>query len=600
MIKLTPFTLEELPMKKILTLSVLLVSMSNILTTNAKTIAEELKPTADLVLVNATVYTVNDQQPHASTIAIHQGKITYVGDRKGVKKYIGANTSIQDMQKKLVLPGFQDAHVHPMEGASLETFIGCDLVDISAKVDDPELWIDEIKSCNDIPAPHNWILGGGHDHHQLMNLDRLPKEILDEAFPNKPAAFMEKSSHSMWVNSKALAMVGITKDTPHPQGGKIGKDAKTGEPTGILYDSAGDELMHKALAKTPKLQAARYQAILNSQELLAKHGITSAVNARVYWIRGNLEPWLKAQQQNTLKARNIMALWAYPHLDDDYQLKQLKAMYQNDKASLLRVNKVKFYSDGVPDLNSAAVLDPYGVLVHDQAEPLGGNYFTGKRLAKYITELEPTGFGAIIHAIGDRGTREALNAIEAANKANPKLTGNKRRHYITHVRWVSEQDIPRFAALNVPADTQMNYIDYEDYDSGDYYGDEALYDLLYANNKSNTDALPAIHKAGAKIVISSDWDVASIDPLFSIQNALQEFKGAMPKADIIKLAVKAYTLNAAYALAQEKQTGSIEVGKYADLIVLDQNIFTIPATTIRDTKVILTLLGGKEVYRATK
>ncbi|MBL4942297.1 MAG: amidohydrolase [Colwellia sp.] len=587
-------------MKKILTLSVLLVSMSNILTTNAKTIAEELKPTADLVLVNATVYTVNDQQPHASTIAIHQGKITYVGDRKGVKKYIGANTSIQDMQKKLVLPGFQDAHVHPMEGASLETFIGCDLVDISAKVDDPELWIDEIKSCNDIPAPHNWILGGGHDHHQLMNLDRLPKEILDEAFPNKPAAFMEKSSHSMWVNSKALAMVGITKDTPHPQGGKIGKDAKTGEPTGILYDSAGDELMHKALAKTPKLQAARYQAILNSQELLAKHGITSAVNARVYWIRGNLEPWLKAQQQNTLKARNIMALWAYPHLDDDYQLKQLKAMYQNDKASLLRVNKVKFYSDGVPDLNSAAVLDPYGVLVHDQAEPLGGNYFTGKRLAKYITELEPTGFGAIIHAIGDRGTREALNAIEAANKANPKLTGNKRRHYITHVRWVSEQDIPRFAALNVPADTQMNYIDYEDYDSGDYYGDEALYDLLYANNKSNTDALPAIHKAGAKIVISSDWDVASIDPLFSIQNALQEFKGAMPKADIIKLAVKAYTLNAAYALAQEKQTGSIEVGKYADLIVLDQNIFTIPATTIRDTKVILTLLGGKEVYRATK
>jgi len=558
------------------------------------------KKSVDLVLTNATIYTVNEQQPVASSVAIQDGKIIFVGNDKEIQTYIGTQTKVMNMEKKLVLPGFQDAHVHPMEGASLETFLGCGLVDISAEFDDPELWIDKIKSCANLSAPHDWILGGGHDHHQLMNLNRLPKEILDEAFPNKPVAFMEKSSHSMWVNSKALEFVGITKDTPHPQGGKIGKDKVTGEPTGILYDSAGDELMHKALAKTPKLQAARYQAILKSQELLAKHGITSAVNARVYWTRGSLEPWLKAQQQNSLKARNIMALWAYPHLDDTYQIKKLKSMYQNDKESLLRVNKIKFYSDGVPDLNSAAVLDPYGVLVHDQAEPLGGNYFTGKRLAKYITELEPAGFGAVIHAIGDRGTREALNAIEAANKANPTLADNEQRHYITHVHWVSEQDTPRFAKLNIPADTQMNYIDFEDYDSGDFYGDEALNHLLYANSKSNFNALPDIHKTGARIVISSDWDVANIDPLFSIQNAIQEFKGAISEHEIIKLAVKAYTLNAAYALKQENQTGSIEVGKYADLIVLDKNIFTIPVTTIHDSKVILTLLAGEEVYRATK
>lgn len=559
-----------------------------------------LKAPVDLVLKNATVYTVNDKQPFASSIAIKDGKIVFVGSDKESMTYIGKQTKVMDMNKKLILPGFQDAHVHPMEGSSLSTFLGCDLVDISDKSDDPESWIDGIKACADIPAPHDWILGGGHDHHQLMDLERLPKEILDDAFPNKPVAFMEKSSHSMWVNSKALELVGITKNTPHPQGGKIGKDAITGEPTGILYDSAGDELMHKALAKTPKLQAARYQAILKSQQTLAKHGITSAVNARVYWTRGSLEPWLQAQQQNTLKARNIMALWAYPHLEDNYQLNKLKSMYQNEPKSLLKVNKIKFYSDGVPDLNSAAVLKPYGVLVHDQAEPLGGNYFTGKRMAKYITELEKTGFGAVIHAIGDRGTREALNAIEAANKDNPKLAGNKRRHYVTHVHWVSEQDIPRFAALNIPADTQMNYIDYEDYDIGDFYGDEALYKQLYSNNESDTNALPEIHKTGAKIVISSDWDVASIDPLFSIQNSLQEFKGAMPRADIIKFAVKAYTLNAAYALNQEKQTGSVEVGKFADLIVLDKNIFTIPDTTIRDSKVVLTLLAGEEVYRADK
>jgi len=558
------------------------------------------KTTAELILTNATVYTVNNKQPSASAIAINNGKIIYVGSNDGAQNYIGTNTKIQNMHKKLILPGFQDAHIHPMEGASLASFLGCDLVDISAEDDNPEHWIAQIKPCANQPTPHNWVMGGGHDHHQLMDLKRLPKEILDDAFPNKPAAFMEKSSHSMWVNSKALEFVGITKDTPHPQGGKIGKDPITGEPTGILYDSAGDELMHKALAKTPILQAARYKAILLSQDLLAQHGITSAVNARVYWTRGNLEPWLKAKSENTLKARNIMSLWAYPHLDDDYQLAQLKSMYQNDRDSLLRVTKIKFYSDGVPDLNSAAVLKPYGVLVHEQADPLGGNYFTGERMAKYITELEPMGFGAIIHAIGDRGTREALDAIESANKINTELTGNKRRHYVTHVHWASAQDIPRFAKLNIPADTQMNYIDYEDYDSGDFYGDEALNEKLYANNESETNALPEIYNTGGRIVISSDWDVASMDPLFSIQNALQEFRGAIQEDDIIKLAVKAYTLNAAYALDQDTTTGSIEVGKYADLIVLDKNIFEIPATTIRDSKVILTLLGGKEVYRAKK
>jgi predicted amidohydrolase YtcJ len=555
---------------------------------------------ADKALINAKVYTVNEDQPTASAIAIKDGRIIYVGSNAGIKRFIGKKTLKTDLNGKLVLPGFQDAHIHPMEGVSLETFMGCDLIDISNEVNDPEQWIDTIKLCGKLEAPHDWILGGGHDHHQLMHLKRLPKEILDDAFPNKPVAFMEKSSHSMWVNSKALEIVGINKNTPHPQGGKIGKDPLTGETTGILYDSAGDELMHKALAKTEKLQVARYHAIIKSQELMAKHGITSAVNARVYWTRGSLEPWLKAKKQNTLKARNIMALWAYPHLEDTYQIKQLKTMYQNDKTALLRVSKIKFYSDGVPELNSAAVLKPYGVLVHDHADPMGGNYFTAKRMAKYITALEPIGFGAVIHAIGDRGTREALNAIEAANKVNTDLAGNKRRHYISHVHWVNEQDIPRFAQLNVPADTQMNYIEYEDYEgieNGQFYGDPEFNALLYANNISNMNALPSIHKTGAKIIISSDWDVASIDPLFSIQNALQEFKGTMPQADILKLAVKAYTLNAAFALDHETTTGSIEVGKYADLVVLDKNIFEIPVTSIRESKVVLTLLAGKEVYK---
>ncbi len=562
-------------------------------------------PAADMVLHNATVYTVNPAQPWAEAIVIDDSRIVYVGGDDGAKAFTGRNTRLFDMHKKLILPGFHDAHVHPMEGISLDSFMSCDLHEIKEQDPDPENWVGPMRECANRDYPHDWIMGGGHDYRDFINLRRPPRELLDEAFPDIPVAFMEKSSHSMWVNSKALAVIGIDRNTPHPQGGKIFKDPGTGEPNGILSDSAGDELMHKALAKTPALQEARYQAVLGSQQLLARHGITSAVNARVYWTRGNLEPWLRAEKEGRLKARNVMSLWAYPHLDDDIQLAKLKSMFQDDKTSLLRVSRVKFYSDGVPDLNSAAVLKPYGYLVHPEADPTGGNYFTETRLTKYITELQNFGFGAIVHAIGDRGVHEALNAIEAAQKANPALAQNQPRHYISHVNWVSKQDIPRFAQLNIPADTQINYIEYEDYlsDESDYYTSGYMAELM-ANNESSLAAMGEIITMGARVVISSDWDVSTIDPLFSIQNATREFEGAesktgvMSERELVALAVKAYTYNAAYAMNQETMTGSLEVGKYADLIVLDHNIFKGRIAAIRDTKVLWTLLGGREVYRA--
>jgi len=566
--------------------------------------AKHVKPanstikSADLVILNATVHTVNEQQPWAEALAIKDGRLVYVGNDGAAQAYITDNTRVVDLNKKLIMPGFQDAHIHPMEGASLASFMGCNLVDISASDSDPENWIDDLVACKDIESPHNWILGGGHDHRQLLGLKRLPKEILDEAFPNTPAAFMEKSSHSMWVNSKALEVIGITKNTPHPQGGKIGKDPITGEPSGILYDSAGDELMHKALAKSPPLQKARYGAIQLSQDLMSSVGITSAVNARVYWTRGSLEPWLKAEQDNILTVRNVMSLWTYPHLDDDYQLSQIKSMYSNDKESLLRVSKVKFYADGVPDLNSAAVLNDYGYLVHDQAERKGGNYFTGKRMAKYIAELEKVGFSAIIHAIGDRGVRESLDAIEYANKSNPKLANNKRHHYITHVSWVHPDDINRFKALNIPADAQLNYE--LDMTGEGAYGslpqlDEQLAKLI-PNNRSDLTPLPDLYLSGAKIVLSSDWDVSYMNPLVNIQNATTVFNKVIDEKDLVEFAVKTYTLNAAYVLNQENDTGSLEVGKYADMVVLDQNIFTIDKSKIHDSKVLMTFLAGEEVY----
>ena len=566
----------------------------------------------DTIVVNATVYTVDRARPWVEAFAITDGVISEVGTSHEIKALAGQGTHVIDLDGRFAMPGFHDAHIHPMEGVSLNSFMGCDLIPIIEADPDPETWVEPLKKCNELTFPHDWVLGGGHDNSFLMALDRHPKALLDDAFPDKPAAFMEKSSHSMWVNSLALSRLKIDAESKHPQGGKIFKDPKSREPIGILSDSAGDELMHSALANNPKLQEARFHAVIESQALMSSYGITSAVNARLYWLRGNLIPWQRAADEGLLTVRNIMSLWAYPHLDDDDQIALLQRMYSNDSDSMLRVNKVKFYSDGVPELNSAAVSQPYGYLVHSDAELLGGNYFTQERMARYISELYPVGFGALIHAIGDRGAHEALNAIEFAQRANNDLGVNQNRHYVTHVNWVGEDDYRRFSELNVPADTQMNYIEYEEYQGGafNYYdelssGIEDTWSRLLINNVANTMAMPEIISEGGRLVISSDWDVSEIDPLFSIQNATVELKGTqvggktLAEKDLLKLAIRAYTLNAAYAMNQEMLTGSISVGKFADFIVIDRNLLTVPVETVREARVEQTYVAGELVYEAS-
>lgn len=580
-----------------------------------KVVTEDLQPSdshqaliADKIIINVSVHTVDDENLWAEAVAIKDKKLIYVGDAQGIDAFKGSETLVIDGKGGLLLPGFHDAHVHPLEGMSLQTFMGCDLIPLSDTETSPETWIEEMRKCNDIDFPHDWILGGGHAIHDLLKLERSPRALLDDIFPDKPAAFMEKSSHSMWVNSKALERVGIDKSTPDPQGGLIFKDPKTQEPIGILSDSAGDELMHKALQKSPQLQAARYEALLASQDFMAEHGITAMTNARVYWERGNLEPWLQAEKANSLKARSILALWAYPHMEDEFQLNTLKSMYRNDPEEMLRLSQVKFYSDGVVINNSAAVIDAYNHLIHPFAKPYGLNYFTEERMSRYIAELEQVGFSAHIHALGDRAIFESLNAIEYAQKQNPDLIG-QRRHQLTHVVMARPGDIERFAELHVAANIQIN-ADEGDYGAGvDPYDKSRDYDNVSINDPDywykiigDVDVLYSpvfeIDAAGGLMVLSSDWDVASIDPLVSIRNAVALAEGYIDKKTATEMAIKFYTLNAAYLFEHDHITGSIETGKYADLVLLDKNIFELPVEQIADAKVVLTLLGGEETYSA--
>lgn len=548
---------------------------------------------ADTVYTNALVYTVNKRQPWAEAVAVSDGKIEFVGSAQNVLEFVGDNTEIIDLKGRFLMPGFQDAHIHPLEGASLESFYGCRLEELQKREPNPENWIPYIRACKQLNRPIKWVLGGGHDLADLIDLKRMPKDILDEALPNTPAAFMEKSSHSMWVNSQALRETGVTKSTPDPQGGIIIKDPETGEPNGIMLDSAGDELAHKALAQTPDLQEARYEALLLSQDMMAAEGITSATNARVYWQRGNLLPWLRAEREGTLKQRNIMAIWAYPHMADGLQIPALKKMYRDDKNSRLRLSQVKFYSDGTISNNSAAMLTAYHTLVHPDMKSHGLNYFTEERLTKYITELERVGFDAHIHALGDRAARESLNAIEAARIANEEFD-LQPRHQLTHLALIHPDDIPRFGELNVAANFQFNF-DIEDYSD---QSEDDWWDTMVGETDSLISPAVEIFDTGGKVVLSSDWDVSYMSPLVSIEIFTETYAEGNNKDALIAFAIEAYTLNAAYVMRHDDVTGSIEVGKFADFVILEDNPFEVSVPEIRDIPVYWTLVEGQTIYQA--
>ena len=525
-----------------------------------------------MLLHNGKIYTVNAEQPWASAMVIdEEGSIVAIGSDEDVAEYVDDETESVDLQGRLVLPGFQDTHAHVLD-ASSEAQGDCKV----EAADDVPQWLQEIKACNE-QDDGEWLLGWGFSLHNLLDEKKTPRALLDSIISDRPVAIMEETSHSYWLNSKALEQAGIDADTPNPAGGIILRD-DSGEATGLVLDNAGDLALDKALPPSKALEEIYYQAVLAGQDELAQNGITSVADARVFWRRGHMEAWEKAAKKDELKARTSLGLWAYPTLDDDEQLAELKDMYDaGSDDSLLRVTQVKFYVDGIIHNTTARLQKPY-----DQSlpgvDPKGLYYFSPERLEHYSRELAKTGFDMHIHAIGDQAVSDALDAIDA--------TDGQGRHRITHVELVDNHDIPRFKQLNVIADFQPS----------PYFTPSFLKSNEPAIGKRAYQMLPMrqLYDSGARVTLSSDWDVNPVSPLGIMQNALSLGERSLPN---LEAAVKAYTLDAAYTLRQEKDTGSLEVGKQADLVVLDQNIFELPVKQIGKAKVLWTLLGGEETYR---
>lgn len=531
---------------------------------------------ATQVFTNGKIYTVNAQQEWADAVAIKNNKIIFVGSNAEVDKYINTTTKITDLSGKMMIPGIHDVHMHPIESASENTQFNLDFEET-----DPENYINVIKAASEQNPGKGWLIGYGHSIFTLLESARSPLAIIDEAVSDRPVIIMEQTSHSMWANSAALALAGFTKDTPHPTGGRILHDENTGELNGILIDNAGNMVIDIAMAPTAESLDNDYYGLIEfTLPELAKNGITSISDARSFWQRDDHKTWLRAEKNDALTARVAVGLWAYPSANDTEQLADLKALFTNNSNSFLKFNQIKLYSDGIAVNATAALLAPYNIDLIGIPENKGLNYFSQTRIEKYIGELEPTGFDFHMHAIGDRGIREALNAVENA-------ASTQGRHRITHVEIVDPADIPRFAALNVTADAQV---------AGDFSNPEHWHEndpLLGAVRADNEIPIKSFDDAGARVTLSSDWNVSSLNPFIGLQNAVTRAPQELPLAK----AIKAYTFNGAYVMRQEDKVGSIEVGKLADLVVLDQNLFDINPDKINQTKVVMTVFDGEVIYQ---
>jgi predicted amidohydrolase YtcJ len=526
---------------------------------------------------NGSIYTVNPENPNAQAVVITDGVITFVGSDADAQKFETDSAQVIDLNGKMLMPGFHDVHMHPIESGSENTHFS-----INTNETNPENFIPAIKAAAQQFPNAAWLIGYGHDIYALTQSQRSPIEILDAAVNDRPVIIMEQTSHSMWVNSKALELIGYTKNSANPTGGIIMKDNVTGLPNGILIDNAGEVAMSVALSATDEFIQVDYDGMVEyTLPALAKHGITSIVDARAYWKRGHLDVWSELQKENKLTVRASVGLWAYPEDNDVEQLAKLKSLYRDDANSLLRINQIKLYSDGIPSNTTAAMKTPYEYDLLGIEGNKGLNYFTQTRLTNYITELESTGFDFHIHAIGDRGIHESLNAIESAGST-------KGRHRLTHIEILDPQDTPRFLQLNVTADLQVA----GQFTHPSHWSE--MIDVIGAAKADNLVPIKSLQDAGARVTLSSDWSVSPFNPFIGLQNAVTR----APQNLTLQDALAAYTINSAYVMRQEGKVGSIEVGKEADLVILNQNLLTISPTKINKTKILQTLLKGKEVFRS--
>jgi predicted amidohydrolase YtcJ len=531
------------------------------------------------------IYTLDAGRTSAEAVAVAGRRIVAVGSDADVTRLARPSTRVVDLGGRFVMPAFHDVHVHPMSaGVELGQ---CNLNDTSGA----EATLAEIKECMEAQAARPWLTGGGWALPSFPP-GRPTRQDLDAITGSKPAALSSADGHSLWANTAALAAAGITRSTPDPEAGRIERDGR-GEPMGLLREAATG-LVSRVV---PPTTAEEHEAgLVRALAEMNKVGIVSFLEASAR------DPMVTAYRsvarQGRLTARAHLSLYVDP-AEDDSQVDRLVRVRQETTEPGLAARTVKIFVDGVIEAATAAVLEPYLAITGEPAaaHPTGLPNFSDERLQALVTRLDREGFQIHMHAIGDRAIRQGLDAVAAARRANGP---RDRRPHMAHIQLFHPDDVARFRELDVVANMQPLWA------YADSYIRELTEPRLGPERSKWLYPFGALHRSGARLAGGSDWSVTSVNPLHAIQVAVTrraldapaDQPAWLPDERLdLPTALSAYTAGGAYVTFEEQDSGSIEVGKLADLIVLDQHLLQIPPEQIHRVRVLWTLFEGREVYR---
>ncbi len=541
------------------------------------------KGKADLVILNGKVLTIDSENPGAEAIAISGERIIAVGSSEKIKKYIEkGKTEIIDARGRFVIPGFNDAHVHfgPLDP---------DYIELRYTID-PSVITRKVKEQVSRSKPGELIEGGHWEHEMFIDRKWPSKELIDKVSPDNPVLLSRADGHSVLVNSYILKKSGITRDTPDPFGGEIQKDPVTGEPTGILKESAENLIKTGAVKaeRSAEEESARiHQGYMLALKEAREYGVTSIQ------IPGNadFDAYEKLQAEGNLTSRidigksltgNTSALLKYIELKKKYPA----------GSNWIRFGYLKAFIDGTIGSGTALMFEPFA----DNPATSGLAMMPYEEFEKMVIQADKMGFQIGVHSIGDKGNSWTLNAYEMAQKTNGRRDS---RHRDEHTQTLQISDIPRFAELGVIPSMQPTHC----------ISDKKFYEKRIGTERSKGAYVwRSLMNTGVILAFGTDYQVEPLNPMEGLYAAVtrkdrlgEQGAGWFPEQKLtMEEAIKCYTLGSAYAQFMEDRKGMLKQGYLADIVIVDRDLLTIPEDQIMKTKVDYTIVGGKIVYSSDK
>ena len=538
---------------------------------------------ADLVIINAKIITIDPDLPRAEAIAVKGETVLAVGANSEVEKFIKeGSTFVLDAGGRLLVPGFNDAHIHFTSG-------GHSMMNLDFRyVHDVDAIRQMVADKVEHAKPGELIVGRGWEHETFPDKKWPTKEILDAVAPDNPVMLSRADGHTVWVNSYIIERSGITKSTPDPPNGTIMKDSITGEPTGIFKEGARRLLkVENAVQLTPEEQEARAdQALELALDAARKTGVTS-----IQQLNGEYERFKRFQEMGKLTVRVTFNM-SLPSTEEELtKLDELRRRFPQEN-DWLRFGYLKIFIDGTLGSGTALMFDPF----EDEPETSGLPMMPYEEFERRIVAADSMGFQTGTHAIGDKGNNWVLNAVERAMEVNGK---RDHRHRSEHAQILTDEDIPRFAQLGVIASMQPTH---------------CITDKRFAEKRIGLErcrgayAWQRLLQSGAHVAFGTDWAVEPIDPLEGLYGAVtrkdragEAGDGWFPDQKLSwEKAIELYTLGSAYAEFMENRKGMLKKDFLADMVLFNRDLTTIPPDQIMSSKVDVTIVGGKIVFERSE